>query len=95
MKIDTKMDLDGVKALFNRLRKAGEDLTPVMKRIGETVKTSVVRNFLEGGRPEMDPPQPEDAQEEEEQGTGSHGGDPPHEFCELESNSQKRRGRDK
>jgi len=23
-----------------------------MKRIGETVKTSVVRNFLEGGRPE-------------------------------------------
>lgn len=51
MDINIKMDLTGVKGLFRRLKKAGSDLTPVMKVIGETVRTSVVKNFLEKGRP--------------------------------------------
>ncbi|MBE7415089.1 MAG: phage virion morphogenesis protein [Deltaproteobacteria bacterium] len=51
MDINIKMELDGVRDLFRRLKKAGGDFTPVMKVIGETVKTSVKRNFLEGGRP--------------------------------------------
>ncbi|WKZ32931.1 MAG: phage virion morphogenesis protein [Thermodesulfobacteriota bacterium] len=52
MDINIKMDLAGVRDLFRRLRKAGGDLTPVMKRIGATVTQSVKRNFREGGRPE-------------------------------------------
>ena len=30
-----------------------EDLTPVMKTIGETIRASVIRNFEKGGRPKL------------------------------------------
>jgi len=52
--VSIKVDIDDreVEELLSRLRERVEDLTPVMKIIGETVRTSVVRNFEKGGRPD-------------------------------------------
>lgn len=50
-----RVDDKEVRDLFRRLRKKGEDLTPAMKIAGEILRTSVVRNFEEGGRPRWKP----------------------------------------
>jgi len=44
-----------VKALFQRLRTAADDLTPVMDRIGAAVVEDVLRRFQEGAGPGGDP----------------------------------------
>lgn len=44
-----------VRDLFKRLKKQGEDFTPVMKVIGEILRTSAVKNFEAGGRPKWEP----------------------------------------
>lgn len=49
--ITVKIDDREVKELLNRIQKNLGDLTPVMKIIGSTVRTSVIRNFEKGGRP--------------------------------------------
>lgn len=44
-----------VKELFQNLKKKLGNLTPVMKSVGETIRTSVVKNFEVGGRPRWKP----------------------------------------
>jgi phage virion morphogenesis protein len=44
--------VDGeVKAMLRGIAERGKDLTPAMRVIGETIRTSVIRNFQAGGRP--------------------------------------------
>lgn len=50
-----KVDDREVKDLFKRLKKQGEDMTPVMRVIGEIMRSSAVKNFEEGGRPRWIP----------------------------------------
>lgn len=52
MEIRVEIKDQDVKRLFNRLSSAVRDLTPAMREIGEIVRTSVIRNFEAGGRPE-------------------------------------------
>lgn len=52
MDITVEIKDQDVKRLFNRLSSAVRDLTPAMREIGEIVRTSVIRNFEAGGRPE-------------------------------------------
>ena len=51
IKINVTIDDAEVKALLTSLRERVEDLTPVMNTIGQIVRTSVVKNFEQGGRP--------------------------------------------
>lgn len=58
-----KVDVDEravreVGELLQRLLQRTGDLTPVMKVIGETIRTSVVKNFEVGGRPPWIPTKP-------------------------------------
>lgn len=48
---DVEFSDQAVRELLTRLQAHISDLTPVMKIIGETVRTSVVANFEKGGRP--------------------------------------------
>ncbi len=50
MDIRIKVDDGEVTALLKRLSDKASDMTPAMRAIGEIVRTSVVRNFEEGGR---------------------------------------------
>ena len=50
--IDVKIDDREIKALFQRLQGRVKDLTPAMKVVGQIVRTSVVKNFEVGGRPQ-------------------------------------------
>ena len=47
-----KIKDSGVSELLANMKRRMGDLTPAMKIIGETVRTSVIRNFEEGGRPD-------------------------------------------
>src|SRR4030065_672486 len=51
IKINVRIDDAEVKALLTRLKERVEDLTPVMQTIGQIVRTSVGKNFEQGGRP--------------------------------------------
>lgn len=47
---EIRVDDKGVIALLGQLQKRTSDMTPVMRGIGELIKTSVKRNFEVGGR---------------------------------------------
>ena len=49
--ITVKIDDKQVKEMIRRIQKNLGDLTPVMKIIGSTVRTSIIRNFEKSGRP--------------------------------------------
>lgn len=49
--IEVKIEDNEGKALFDRLQRRLQDLTPAMKVIGQIIRTSVVKNFEAGGRP--------------------------------------------
>jgi phage virion morphogenesis protein len=53
--LSIKYDDRELKALLTGLKSRTKNLTPVMRIIGEIVRTSVVRNFEQGGRPEKWP----------------------------------------
>lgn len=50
--IQVKVEDGEIKALLGRLSQRTKDLTPVMRTIGQIVRTSVIKNFEKGGRPE-------------------------------------------
>lgn len=45
-----EVDDSGLRTLLNRLQDQMSDMTPVMQIIGEIAKTSIKKNFEEGGR---------------------------------------------
>ena len=49
--ITVKVDDKQVKELLGRIQKNLGDLTPAMKIIGSTIRTSIIRNFEKSGRP--------------------------------------------
>ncbi|MDF1592598.1 MAG: phage virion morphogenesis protein [Desulfobacterales bacterium] len=51
IEINVKIDDQKVRQLIARIRQRQRDMTPAMKIIGETVRSSVIRNFEKGGRP--------------------------------------------
>jgi len=51
MKITVAIDDAEITAQLAALAGRTRDLTPAMKRIGQAVRTSVIRNFEAGGRP--------------------------------------------
>ena len=53
-----KIEDDRVRGLLTRIQRRMADLTPAMRIIGETVRTSVIRNFEVGGRPPWKPLSP-------------------------------------
>jgi phage virion morphogenesis protein len=52
MRIDVEIKDKQVQRLFTRLKRNVTDLRPAFRAIGEIVRSSVIRNFQEGGRPE-------------------------------------------
>lgn len=50
--IEIKVDTSEVERLFSEIQSRCLDLTPVMRVIGETIRTSVMTNFEQGGRPQ-------------------------------------------
>ena len=53
--INVKIADGEVKAILTGLRSRVQTLTPAMKVIGDIVRSSVVKNFMEGGRPKWQP----------------------------------------
>ncbi len=51
MYIKVAIDDAKVTGLLDRLKARTRDLTPAMRIIGETIRSSVIKNFMEGGRP--------------------------------------------
>jgi len=49
--LNIKINDHGVQKLLNDIQRRMGNLTPVMKIIGQIVRTSIVRNFEKGGRP--------------------------------------------
>lgn len=49
--IQVKVEDGEIKALLGRLSQRTKDLTPVMRTIGQIIRSSVIKNFEEGGRP--------------------------------------------
>lgn len=52
MQIDVEIKDKEIKRLFTRLTSNVKDLRPAFSEIGEIVRSSVIRNFQEGGRPD-------------------------------------------
>jgi len=52
VQIDVEIKDREIKRLFTRLKKNATDLRPAFREIGEIVRSSVIRNFQEGGRPD-------------------------------------------
>jgi phage virion morphogenesis protein len=52
IKITMNLDADAAKAMLSALSASMKDMTPVLKPIGETIRTSIVKNFEVGGRPQ-------------------------------------------
>jgi phage gpG-like protein len=50
--VDVKVEDQEAKSLFRRLKSRMQDMTPVMKTVGEIITSSVIRNFEVGGRPQ-------------------------------------------
>ena len=51
IKIDIKILKDEIRPLLIELKRRMGDLSPLMKNVGETVLTSIRKNFEVGGRP--------------------------------------------
>ena len=49
--IEYRVDDDQVRKILQQIQKRLGDLTPAMKKVGSTVRSSIVRNFEKGGRP--------------------------------------------
>jgi len=58
VQIEAKIDDKEVRKLFSQLERRMGNLLPVMKTIGDVVRTSAVRNFEVGGRPKWAPLSP-------------------------------------
>jgi len=56
--LNVKIEDSGIRDLFTRIQRRMADLTPAMRIIGGTVRTSVIRNFEVGGRPRWKPLSP-------------------------------------
>jgi len=56
--LNVKIEDARVRDLFSRIQRSMADLTPAMRVVGETVRTSVIRNFEVGGRPRWKPLSP-------------------------------------
>ena len=56
--LNVKIEDSGIRDLLSRIQRRMADLTPAMRIIGETVRTSVLRNFEVGGRPRWKPLSP-------------------------------------
>lgn len=52
MQIDVEIKDAEAKRLFTRLQRRAKDLRPAFREIGEIVRSSVIKNFQTGGRPE-------------------------------------------
>lgn len=52
MQIDVEIKDKKVQRLFTRLQRNVKDLRPAFREIGEIIRSSVIRNFEEGGRPD-------------------------------------------
>jgi hypothetical protein len=52
MQIDIEIKDQAVQDMLTYLGRRGASLKPAMKEIGEIVRNSILRNFMEGGRPE-------------------------------------------
>lgn len=52
MQIQVSIQDSGIRTMLDRLQGRMGNLTPVMRSIGETIRTSVERNFTAQGRPE-------------------------------------------
>ncbi len=52
MQVDVEIKDSEVKRVFTRLMRNAKNLTPAFREIGEIVRSSVVKNFQAGGRPE-------------------------------------------
>jgi phage virion morphogenesis protein len=52
VQVDVEIKDREVKRVFTRLMRNAKNLTPAFREIGEIVRSSVIRNFQEGGRPE-------------------------------------------
>ena len=52
MYITVAIDDTKITGLLDRLKARTRDLRPAMKIIGETVRSSVIQNFTQGGRPD-------------------------------------------
>jgi len=53
--IEIKIDDKGVTELLKRLEQKTRDLSPAMKVVSEIMRTAVINNFEEGGRPRWKP----------------------------------------
>lgn len=53
--IDVRIEDGEVRAVLSGIRGRLKDLTPALRTIGETVRSSVIKNFMEGGRPAWKP----------------------------------------
>jgi phage virion morphogenesis protein len=52
VQVDVEIKDSEVKRVFTRLMRNAKNLTPAFREIGEIVRSSVVKNFQAGGRPE-------------------------------------------
>jgi len=52
VQVDVEIKDRELKRVFTRLMRNAKNLTPAFREIGEIVRSSVIRNFQKGGRPE-------------------------------------------
>lgn len=52
MRVNVEIKDQAVKGMLTDMSRRGENMRPVMREIGEIVRSSILRNFAEGGRPE-------------------------------------------
>src|SRR4030042_5496640 len=52
IKLTATLDAEQAKATLAALRGKMKNMTPVMKIIGQVIRTSIQKNFEQGGRPE-------------------------------------------
>jgi phage virion morphogenesis protein len=52
IKLTMSLDADMAKATLTALRNKMKNITPVMKTVGQVIRTSIQKNFEKGGRPE-------------------------------------------
>ncbi len=49
--IDVKIEDSQVKAMLSQLQERAKDCKPAFNLIGQIVRNSIIKNFMEGGRP--------------------------------------------
>jgi len=52
VRVNVEIKDQAVKGMLTDMSRRGENMRPVMREIGEIVRSSILRNFAEGGRPE-------------------------------------------